>query len=284
MIDRCPLLGSYSALLNLKGVADAPEYAGLPPSHVWATDSEKGQTDTGTAQAERPPGYSWNQLPGRGRQCHGAEANDNCQLWRPSMKDDVKTAMSGVALVDFDNLRPTREKSKADLEFHASEIVDEVSNAFFDAFPDSQELDVRLYGGWTEVDGTLSRDACWLAGLLPKLRGRRRGAIVRPALATTIIEYPKLLLHGTIRPHRDRMHQKMVDGMIGADAIFMAIEGMTHIGVVTDDDDVIPATLTAYARRPEVLIWMRRRKIGSGMNDDALSTLGLRLHQIRKGS
>ena len=185
--------------------------------------------------------------------------------------------MQGLALIDFDNYRGIHAKSRADLELYAEVLVDDISRTFSLTFPESRELDIRLYGGWTDPSGTPSRDAWWLMGLLPGLRGRRHGLIVRPMLATTMLQFPELLLRGTVRDGRRGSRQKMVDGMMGCDAMFMTNEGLAYVGVVSDDDDLLPATISAHARCPGGLVWIRSRKAGSALNDPWLIHHGLRL-------
>ena len=188
--------------------------------------------------------------------------------------------MQGLALVDFDNFRGRDRKSKADLEIDTRTIVDNVTRAFTAVYPDTREIDVRLYGGWTDSAGLPSRDASWLHELLPELRGRRHGLIVRPALATTMIRFPELHLRGTVRRRGRNQRQKMIDGMIGCDALHMATHGQTCIGIVTDDDDLLPATLSAHDTNAGMLVWMRTRSIGSAINDSILVGKGVVLHQL----
>ena len=185
--------------------------------------------------------------------------------------------MQGLALIDFDNFRERDKKSKVDLELDAQTLVDNVARAFAAVFPDARELDVRLYGGWTDPDGLPSRDAYWLHELLPDLRGRQHGLIVRPALATTMIRFPGFLLRGTVRGRNQR--QKMIDGMMGCDALHVAAQGQVRIGLVTDDDDLLPAALSAHDTNAGMLVWMRTRSIGSAVNDSFLESKGLPLHQ-----
>ena len=73
--------------------------------------------------------------------------------------------MQGLGLIDFDNFRERGKKSKVDLELDAQTLVDSVARAFAAVFPDARELDVRLYGGWTDTNGLPSRDACSLQGV-----------------------------------------------------------------------------------------------------------------------
>ena len=187
----------------------------------------------------------------------------------------------GLALIDYDNFRRRDKKSKADFELDTETLVDDVARAFVIIFPNARELDVRLYGGWTDEAGLPSRHASWLHELLPDLRGRRHGLIVRPALATTMIQFPELLLRGTVRGHGQNRRQKMIDGMMGCDAIRTAMDGLTYVGIVTDDDDLLPSTLFAHDIDADVLAWLRTREVGSAMNDGALLDYGLRIHDLR---
>ena len=190
--------------------------------------------------------------------------------------------MQGLALIDLDNFRERDKKSKADLEFDTETLVDDVARTFATVFPAARELDVRLYGGWTDEIGSPSRDASWLYGLLPDLRGRRHGLIVRPTLATTMIQFPEFLLRGTVRVQARRQRQKMIDGMIGCDALYIAAtNGRTYISIVTDDDDLLPATLSAHRANADMLAWMRTRTVGSAINDAGLLNEGLKIRQFR---
>ena len=76
----------------------------------------------------------------------------------------------------------------------------------------------------------------------------------------------------------------MVDGMLGCDAIFVAATGSIQIGIVTDDDDLVPAMLSANAANVRLMAWMRSRSMGKGLNDQVLSNQGLRIHHIRENT
>ena len=188
--------------------------------------------------------------------------------------------MQGLALIDCDNFRDRDRKTRTDLYLAAQLLVDGVTREFVSIFSDVRELDVRLYGGWTEPSGHPSRDAAWLTELLPDLRGRRHGLIVRPALAVTMIEFPQLFLRGTVRGEGRRRRQKMVDGMMGCDAVYMASNESIPVSIVSDDDDLLPAALTAHAMNTGTLSLMRRRKPGSAINDSLLSRQGVRTLQL----
>ena len=203
--------------------------------------------------------------------------------------------MDGLALVDWYNLRRRDQSTKADLELITetlwigfrtrSQPCFRISHAFATLFPDARELDVRLYGGWTDELGWPSHHASWFHALLPNLRGRRSGLIVRPTLATSMIQFPLFLPRGTVRrrsgSRRQGHEQKMVDGMLGCDALYAAMRSRTCIGIVTDDDDLLPNALSSHERNPAAVVWMRTRRVGSATNDRALLNMGLSIHQLR---
>lgn len=185
--------------------------------------------------------------------------------------------------MDYDNLLPGLSSSTVDAVLQAQQLIRTLVGAFQSLFSDVQELDVRLYGGWTDERGTPSRAAVGLLPILPELRGRRRGVIVRPSLAFSMMEFPDLVLRGTVRERSRRKRQKMVDGMLGCDAVFASSKGQSTVGVVTDDDDLLPALLASHAASATPAILLRRRPMGAGMNDVALTDRGIRIHCIDEG-
>ena len=197
-----------------------------------------------------------------------------------------KAAIPGLALVDYGNVRGRRQESHADFELHARDLIDALVHAFRCCFSDIQEVDVRFYGGWTDELGQPSRDHLSFLQVLPRLRGRRHGLIVRPALATAMLQFPDLIPRGTVRfktqqqSRKPHSRQKMVDSMLGCDAMFATVAGVARVGVVTDDDDLVPAALSANAANLDLTIWMRRRRTGTGLNDRSLINRGLRFRQI----
>ena len=164
--------------------------------------------------------------------------------------------MQGLALIDYDNVCGHRNRSKSDFEPHTEGLVDAVAQTFRSVFPSVRELDLRLYGGWLDERGDFSPAALSLFEVLPVLRRRRHGLIVRPSLATTLVQLPDLVLQSTVRLQARRRRQKMVDGMLGCDAMSIVAEGLTRVGVITDDDDLLPATLSAHAASAGLVVWM----------------------------
>lgn len=198
--------------------------------------------------------------------------------------DSLPSRTGGLALVDYDNMCEYRRESKADIELGTERLVDTLVRSFRAAFPGLMELDVRFYGGWTDERGLPSPMALLLSGILPGLRGRRHGLIVRPSLAIAMVRFPDTILRGTARLSTKPRRQKMVDGMLGCDAIFIAATDPAPIGIVTDDDDLVPAALSAHAAGMKPMVWMRSRPVGQGLNDRSLSDRGLRIHPMEKSA
>ena len=191
--------------------------------------------------------------------------------------------MQGLALVDYDNLCP-HNRSEHEVEIRTAELLDLLARASQAAFPGLRELDVRLYGGWLDEQGVHSPSALWLLPLLPVLRGRRKGLIVRPTLAMTMLQFPAIELRGTVRLLARPRRQKMVDAMLGFDAVFAATLSQSRVGIVSDDDDLLPAALSAHVAAPAGAALMRRRAAGAGLNDRALSECGVRIQCLEQTS
>ena len=141
---------------------------------------------------------------------------------------------------------------------------------------------MRLYGGWLDEQGIPSPSARWLLPVLPSLRGRRQGLIVRPTLAMTMLQFPDIALRGTVRLQVKRRRQKMVDGMLGCDAVFAVGLAESKVGIVSDDDDLLPAALSAHAANPAGAAWIRNRAAGAGLNDRAMRARGVRIHCLEQ--
>lgn len=189
--------------------------------------------------------------------------------------------MPGLALVDYDNLSPPPRPGRDAPRPGAGKVVEAVAISFCRAFRDVRDLDIRLYGGWIDERGGRTQAALGLDAELLLVRNRVRGVEVRPVVATDILQVPDLVLRGTVRRRARRVRQKMVDGMLGCDAIYAASLGMERVGVVTDDDDLVPALLAARVGSPAPgPVWMRRRATGAAPNDDLLAERGVRIVRI----
>ena len=191
--------------------------------------------------------------------------------------------MQGLALTDYDNLGGPRVDSQAGAELHATNLVDTLASCFRQAFPGVTELDIRLYGGWTDEDGRIAPAAIPLLPVVDSLRGRRGGLIVRTSLAMALVEFPAIRLHGTVRLRARPRRQKMVDGMIDCDALYLASKGRDYVGIVTDDDDFVPAALSANAMRNDTFAWFRPRSVGESPNDQILIDHGVNIQRLDGG-
>lgn len=189
--------------------------------------------------------------------------------------------MNGLALVDFENLYKDVGQHRGDLTMVAQTIVTRVARKFASIFPEVRSLDVRLYGGWTERLGGPTQHSVLLQAALPSMRGRRHGLIVRPILAESMLILPDLVLKGTYRWISGSPQQKMVDQMLGCDAIHTAQYVDLYVAIVTTDDDLLPATITAHVSSPGTVVWMRNRPVGSACNDSELLDQGLYIVDLR---
>ena len=72
----------------------------------------------------------------------------------------------------------------------------------------------------------------------------------------------------------------MIDGMMGCDALHVVAHGQIRVGLVTDDDDLLPAALSAHDTNAGMLTWIRGRRVGAAVNDSFLKSKGLPLHRL----
>ena len=187
-------------------------------------------------------------------------------------------AVDGMALVDFGNYHGTGQVTPVSAEAITGDVLDLVAKAYRGFVPAVQAVDVRLYGGWFDESGQLSADAQALLPALAWFRGRRDGILVRPSLALSLLVQPDFRLHGTVRfESTRRKRQKMVDAMLGCDAVHLASAGGVLPAVFTDDDDLVPAILMWNATRAGEARWVRRSLARPRPNDARLSANGVAL-------
>ena len=191
--------------------------------------------------------------------------------------------MPGLALVDHDNLRPSGIRTGGDPLAETVFLVESVVSGFRAVFAEVREVEVRFYGGWTDEEGKDSPVAKNLTAILPFLGGRVRGVTVRPAMAQALLTFPDLVLRGTVRLRTRPPRQKMVDGMIGCDAL-SAVRSTRRVGVVSDDEDLVPALLAARAFPEGSACWLRTRRFGAGLNDVSLRQRGVRIRTLGERS
>lgn len=188
--------------------------------------------------------------------------------------------MPGLALVDYANLSSPRAQPP-DQDASAERLLEAIVGGFRRLFGEVDPLEVRYYGGWTDEEGLPGPAAAEAAAVLAALPDEIAGVRVRPKMATAMLPFPEAVLQGTVRLGVRPPRQKMVDGMLGGDAVFAAWSGVERVCVVTDDEDLVPAMLTARAVSPNRPFWLRRRVPGSGLNDARLLELGVRIERLR---
>lgn len=183
---------------------------------------------------------------------------------------------TAVALIDYDNVKGGHERARRDVDENLAELIPVIVQEARQLGATISELVIRLYGGWIDERGRQSRNAQWLLAGLPWHRGRREGVIVKPAIATAIVAHADQVLIGSLRGWPEAPCQKMVDCMLAVDAIEFALQGVAAVLIVSDDDDLVPAALAARRRREgQRIVWLRRRRVGRGLNDAVLSRSGV---------
>jgi hypothetical protein len=179
---------------------------------------------------------------------------------------------SAVVLVDYDNVKLIRvERTAGDVGNNLAELVPAAVGEAKKVLGDIGEIVFRVYGGWIDEKGIHSFKAQWLLTALSWYRGRSSGTIVKPSLVTALACRTTDTLLGTVRHSSAGYQQKMVDTMMVADAIHYTRDESLPIVLFSDDDDLLPGALASSVMAPRVPFhWLRRRKVGSALNDAVL--------------
>lgn len=203
--------------------------------------------------------------------------------------------MNLIALVDYDNIKWIQEdKSFGDTEQNLELIADFLAKLVARDHPEVVEIRARLYGGWLDESGRFTREAEWSLALLSRIRGRRGAILLKPELALALAVRPADRLLGLMRLMPKRRRQKMVDGLMTADAIHYASTGPEVLLLLSDDDDLVPAAVAAGEQRktsssravghsppPCTIRLLRLREAGAALNDRLLMMCGLDIATIR---
>jgi len=201
-----------------------------------------------------------------------------------SVGDHRETPLQVLALVDYDNVKPQNELALDDVLDNANAILDALVGAIKERH-DTADVTVRLYGGWINELGQFTPLADWLLRGMPQLDRRRKGIRVFPSLATSIRCQPATTLVGTLRPasrgraQKNGKTQKMVDTMLAMDVAHHDSEAPRDLLVASDDDDLVPALLSASPRVGSLSV-LRFRSPGIGLNDNHCSSLGVRFLRL----
>ena len=95
-----------------------------------------------------------------------------------------------------------------------------------------------------------------------------------------MIQFPELILKGMFRFIPPPPRQKMIDTIISCDAMFVSHDKNEIIAIVSDDDDLIPAFLSASGNHCDAVVLIRKRPVGKGINDMKLIRKGLTIQQM----
>ncbi len=187
--------------------------------------------------------------------------------------------MFASVLVDYDNVCRTvmPERGPKDVALNLDELVNAIAFQVPSVVPDVEELQIRLYGGWIDRSGRLTARARWLESELPAFRRRVNRLRVRPSVALALALLPDRELVATYRSDTAE-GQKMVDGMITVDAVYLAVHEEQTVLIVSDDDDFVPALIGAHclaSRRAKMVLMRRNKARGTAPNDGLLDTLPL---------
>ena len=186
-----------------------------------------------------------------------------------------------IALVDYDNVRSKEERTAGDVVINLMEIIPFVVAEAERSLAQPRELLVRMYGGWVNERGHQSQRGQWLLTALAWYRGRRGRVIVKPSLVTSLACRASDILLGTVRESGTGVRQKMVDAMLGLDALYFARDHSLPVLIVSDDDDLVPAALSVCSLSQAYRVhWLRRRRPDSGLNDRLLRRAGVSLGSL----
>lgn len=183
-----------------------------------------------------------------------------------------------IALVDYDNIKSIRpDKVDADVRYNLEDITECISGHTRRQSGET-ELVLRLYGGWTHRDGRYTPLAEMLARAVNDIRGLRNGIRVLPEIATSLAAARGHTLRGLLRRNSGVAEQKMVDSVLCCDTVHFSTRA--PVVVVSDDDDVMVGGLAAASGATFPIHLLRRRAVGSGLNDSACELSKVRIFKI----
>lgn len=182
--------------------------------------------------------------------------------------------MQLYALVDYDNVKLVKDDSEQDVEFNVNQIADKIVDLAKDYYGACREIYVRFYGGWTDKANSPTKSGRWIRLALGRVRGRRRGTRVLPALATGVLHSDESL-PPFIGLYRDG-GQKMVDTLLVVDLVGIAREHECPIILLSSDEDMLPGIVAVSALKRSLVV-ARSTELGKGMNDVIYKSLNVRI-------
>jgi hypothetical protein len=183
----------------------------------------------------------------------------------------VAPTLSSVALVDLLNVNPAA-KTDHDYEDLMDLVGDLIRRTLAPDTPTGQvhEVDCRLYAGFTDRHGGATEQYTRTLRQLRRLTGLQDRVRIVPRIARALACFPYTNLRGTYKNGA----QKMVDQMLGHDALFYARLGTyDSMLIIANDDDYVPALLTVATQTRKAVKWLRKRSVAE--NDRLFSGLPL---------
>ncbi len=183
------------------------------------------------------------------------------------------------ALIDYDNaIVAKNERNIQDVRANLAILLNEVGLFVSSQVPSTRELIVRIYGGWITKNHEYTPRATWLISEIPNFRRRFGPFRVKPTLTDTILALPEINLCGTYRRNSNKEQQKMVDGMITVDMLFITEQYQAKIVLVSDDDDFVPALLYCARSKTKHGIFLKRKAVAeTRLNDGSLLALNIKI-------
>jgi hypothetical protein len=159
--------------------------------------------------------------------------------------------MQLIVLVDYDNVKPVRrDRTPADADYNVGMIVEAIARIRAYSFPQFKDVRIRLYGGWTDINGVVLEMATWIERAANQVRGRRLGGRLTAELALGLFDSDYGRLKGLYRDGG----QKMVDTLIVSDAVRITLSYEAKVLFVSDDEDMLPGLLACHLHMPQAVI------------------------------
>jgi hypothetical protein len=155
--------------------------------------------------------------------------------------------MQLLVLVDYDNVKVIRkERSPQEVAFNVETIALSAAHIRERTFPDFKDVRLRFYGGWTDSTGARLERGAWVSEACEKIRGRRLGGRITAEMAYGLFDSVYSIFYGLYRDGG----QKIVDTLIVADAIRIAIVYGSRVLIMSDDEDMLPGLLGCHVHNP----------------------------------
>src|SRR5688572_19906183 len=95
-------------------------------------------------------------------------------------------AAPAVVLVDYDNIKPiAQETGSDDVAENLVQLRELIASALKQVPSKVEEVVLRVYGGWTDERGTMTRRGNWMLATIGRVRGLANGIRFIPTMAVS---------------------------------------------------------------------------------------------------